>query len=1300
MPSPDANPRFKDFNEKFPLTKTLRFELKPAAATAQHINWEARDARDIFPEDRKRNAARPHLKEKMNELLAVFIDDALERLALDLHDIERYLAVRRDMARASDAKRRRALAGELRKLEQDIARKVGAFFGTGGGKKNAGAAAGPFRSEKLHGATIDDFAKSEKIFALLKRHYADNQEFLRHLAAFEKFSSALKDLKLNREHYFKGELQSGTIARRVVENLGFFARNCVVFEQHLRPRQKELKLAPDEVEMFSPRAFNRVLSYRGIEEYNRKIGGAGGEAGEVSEEGINQRINHFNQTRSKDERPLPHLVPLYRQIGAPRELRVEYIDSDQALLEVLEHVAEQAPLLWAQARRFFEDFFAKLERGGHQEEKIYLHKSTVRAVAQEILSEWQALNDLFRGKKAISKDYTTLGALRNLVEQSGTAWRRLGDGAPLSWEDFVARWRYNTLARITGGEVRSVHADHRAKAAFKPLPSLQKKFDDAVAELRAAVARKRRPAKGAWEAMVRAWREYLEAYVELARLEHTFRVRTNKGKEDALDAIPEESKDTAFYDAWRLLEHRIAELRPQKAFNKIRNYLTKVTDVPKEVRVYFSPNFLEGWSKTKLSDNLGLFVRDGEGALHLAVFSGAAAVRALCENAPTAHRGGGKPEWEMFMLQIMADPAKDIPNLMMINGVATRKTGARQGGENKILREHKRKHLPAEVFALVEKYGYGKKLAREVVGDAIDTFIEYYKKCLIQYHERRGTGLSFSFKERYDSYEEFVGDVRQQAVKAWWQPLDVALLDRLVGEGKVLLFRICNKDLCTRACGAPNTHTILFRTLFSDENMSQVPLRFMLAGSGKIFLRDRREDKPHAKMLASGKLARRGDEPVYEQHRYYERKLHFHFPVKINNHLKERQHKEFNEEVRVKLLEIPRAVLGVDRGERHLLYWALVDARGRYREGGDLNTIGGADYARLLEARAQERKEAKQQWRAVENIAKLKAGYLSHVMHFLVQKALEHDAVIALENLHFRFMQKRGGQFERSVYQQFQKALLEKLQLVIDKENPHAFSAPQLVCLREGKRATVSLQKLQGQHGIVFFVSPDYTSTTCPQCGWRKDLYLNYRGGGVEQVKKEVERRIEELYGEEGAIHITYRREEDGGTVRLTSAVDRLRWDAATRKTVAISAAALTDALRRVVGAGAPEGALPGFSGAVAGMGTAIQSGNNVMEEMLACDDAATWRAFVYYLNTLLQIRNHYREGEKEQEEVDFLQCPRCGFDTRAEDAHLKNGDAVGAYNIARKGLIALEQLRSGRADPDLYVKRALWDQEVFTRLK
>ena len=122
------------------------------------------------------------------------------------------------------------------------------------------------------------------------------------------------------------------------------------------------------------------------------------------------------------------------------------------------------------------------------------------------------------------------------------------------------------------------------------------------------------------------------------------------------------------------------------------------------------------------------------------------------------------------------------------------------------------------------------------------------------------------------------------------------------------------------------------------------------------------------------------------------------------------------------------------------------------------------------------------------------------------------------------------------------------------------------------------------------------------------------------------------------------------------------------------------------------------------------------------------WQSFVYLFNLVLQIRNstatQYRRDDQGNiteviNGVDFIASPVRPFFVTDGDEYTEgrvnlagledkfigtsaskelfkkefNGDANGAYNIARKGIMILKNIGNNLENPDLFISRKDWDE-------
>lgn len=134
-------------------------------------------------------------------------------------------------------------------------------------------------------------------------------------------------------------------------------------------------------------------------------------------------------------------------------------------------------------------------------------------------------------------------------------------------------------------------------------------------------------------------------------------------------------------------------------------------------------------------------------------------------------------------------------------------------------------------------------------------------------------------------------------------------------------------------------------------------------------------------------------------------------------------------------------IIGIDRGERNLLYMVITDLDGNIVEQKSLNQIASnpklplfrQDYNKLLKTKADANAQARRDWETIDTVKEIKFGFLSQIVHEIAMAIIKYDAIVVLENLNRGFMQKRG--LENNVYQKFEQMLLDKLSYYVDKRN-------------------------------------------------------------------------------------------------------------------------------------------------------------------------------------------------------------------------------------------------------------------------
>ncbi len=604
---------------------------------------------------------------------------------------------------------------------------------------------------------------------------------------------------------------------------------------------------------------------------------------------------------------------------------------------------------------------------------------------------------------------------------------------------------------------------------------------------------------------------------------------------------------------------------------------------------------------------------------------------------------------------------------------------------------------------------------------SLNKWINFCKDFLASYPSTANSMFDWSTlknAEEYDSLDEFYSDVNSNAYSISFTTINWDTLKNAISSQDILLFEIYNKDFSRNRSSnsCKNLHTLYFAELFSDANL-KLPI-FKLSGGAEIFFREALpisewEEVPEGEL----KNPKTNKKP-FRKRRFTQPKILFHVPIEINR-INEGKSKRINELVQTYIQEQKEniKIIGIDRGEKHLAYYCVVDTQGNIVRDGvvtdfengkwvkkqtgealcdSLNEIGvkivkekdgteryeKVNYQKLLDKREKEREKARKEWTTIEGIKDLKKGYISQVVHKIAHMAVDNNAVIAMEDLNFGF--KRGRiRIEKSIYQQLENALLEKLQFFVREKT------------QEGVRNALQLMgELQPQYkwgkqqGIVFYVDAKFTSRTCPYCGWRR-RGIDYMSK-VSSLKKAAldENKIKLFYEKDkDRFRIEYKWEyKDTGTDRciktkdllkteweiIYSDVERSYWSKKDHSTIAVNP---TQRIKESLD------------------NSLLETTDNILTR--ENENKINWKELMYALNNITNLR--FDDPNKDENDIrrDVIQCPKCHFDTRKANI-LINADAVGAYNIARRAIIAVNKINQGMSE--IKVKLSEWDEFTFEK--
>lgn len=514
---------------------------------------------------------------------------------------------------------------------------------------------------------------------------------------------------------------------------------------------------------------------------------------------------------------------------------------------------------------------------------------------------------------------------------------------------------------------------------------------------------------------------------------------------------------------------------------------------------------------------------------------------------------------------------------------------------------------------------------------------------------------------------------------------------------EILLSFLTVKDFSPHSHGKENLHTMYFKMLFDERNLADIV--YQLNGGAEMFYRE-------ASIFEDEMIVHKANEPIKNKNvdnpkthstfnydiikdeRYTKRQFLLHLPITLN--FKAKGNKYLNEYVRYALKNTDdNYVIGIDRGERNLLYICVIDGKGEIVEQKSLNVKKGdndykVDYHKLLDEKEKDRDKARKSWDTIENIKELKEGYLSQVIHKICEYVVEYDAIIAMEDLNFGF---KKGRFkvEKQVYQKFENMLCSKLNYLVRKgedcENPGGL-------LNAYQLTNDPKEKFKGkQNGFIFYVPAWLTSKIDPVTGFVNLLYPKYTS--MKAAQEFIEKIDDIRFNKDENI---FEFDIDYSKFPKTSVSYRKNWTVCTNGERIINirnseknnmrdnkTIVLTDEFKELFD-------LYG-----------VDYSANIKESILNITEADFYKKFIKLLSYTLQMRNSVTNNV----DIDYLISPvkdsnGVFYDSRKADGTLpENADANGAYNIARKAMWAISVLKNTDEDSlknaNLSIEKADW---------
>lgn len=1238
----------KELTGLYSLTKTIGVELKPVGKTQELIK-----AKKLIEQDNQRAEDYKIVKDIIDRYHKDFIDKCLNCVKIKKDDLEKYVSLAENSNRDAE---------DFDNIKTKMRNQITEAF-----RKNS---------------LFTNLFKNNLIKEYLPAFVSEEEKSV--VNKFSKFTTYFDAFNDNRKNLYSGDAKSGAIAYRLIhENLPMFLDNIASFNAISGTGVNECFSGIETdftdtlegkrlTEFFQIDFFNNTLTQKKIDNYNYIVGA------------VNKAVNLYKQQHKTVRVPL--LKPLYKMIlsdrSAPSWLP-ECFKSDNDMLTAIKAAYESLRnVLVGDNDDSLRNLLLNIDH--YDLEHIYIaNDSGLTSISQKIFGCYDTYTLAI--KEQLQRDYPATKKQREAPdlydERIDKLYKKVGSFSIAYLNRLVdakGHFAINEYYKQLGSYCREEVKEKND--FFKQIDGAYSAISHLFFGEHGEIAQS--------DSDVELVQKLLDAYKGVQRF-----IKPLLGHGDEAD------KDNEFDAKLRKVWDELDIITP--LYDKVRNWLSRKIYNPEKIKLYFENNgkLLSGWSDNQTKSDNGtqyggyIFRKKneiGEYDFYLGISSDAKLFR---HDATIGYEDGMYERFDYYHLK-----SKTLLGKSYVGNYGEDSNAVLSAFNDAVTKLHLEKKLVPKDKENVPKYL--KRLKLNYAGfyqilmnddNVVDAYNSMKQHILATLASLSRVPAAIELATQTDlDIDELIDEIMNLPSESFgYFPVATTAIEEANKREKkpLFLFKMSNKDLSyaektsegkRKSRGTENLHTMYLKALLGmTQNVFSI-------GSGMVFFRHKTKGlaETTARHKANEFIANKNklndkkksifDYEIVKNKRFIEDKYLFHLSMNLN--YSQPNKFDVNSEVREIISNGGiKHIIGIDRGERNLLYLSLIDLKGNIVMQKSLNILKDdhnakeTDYKGLLTEREGENKEARRNWKKIANIKDLKRGYLSQVVHIISKMMVEYNAIVVLEDLNPGFI--RGRQkIERNVYEQFERKLIDKLNFYVDKHKD-AYETGGLLHALQLTSEFKNFKKSEHQNGCLFYIPAWNTSKIDPATGFVNLFNTKYTNAveAQEYFSKfdEIRYNEEKDWFEFEFDYDKFTQKAHGTRTKWTLCTYGMRlrsfknpakqynWDS--------EVVALTDEFKRILG----------------------EAGIDIHENLkdairnLEGKRRKYLEPLMLFMKLLLQLRNSRKNPEE-----DYILSPVADengifYDSRSCGDQLpENADANGAYNIARKGLMLVEQIK------------------------